>query len=280
MNINDTIEITYNEFSQRSFLFVFDIVWASIFSTYYLQTDNIHNKHYSSILLFIMLIMSYINCIYSLLRTSITYSLIGTTLFRNEYFEKIYFDRTILSQIEMIKYIISTIVLILLIPIFNPFTQNTQKNCHNYSGGLCVCGKILSGIGILNSITIFILLIISCTINTCRCLYVICLTRRNITDNSNLTRDIATNNIYMHQIRSVFEYVNVTDTICSICMETGLEGNDNFVKLPCGHTFHTICIDSWIVKSKNKQCPSCNQEINSNAKNFHQEEILNEYNIV
>ena len=41
-------------------------------------------------------------------------------------------------------------------------------------------------------------------------------------------------------------------TICSICLN---ENVTDYMRLPCGHTFHTSCIIRW--KKIKKQCPYC-----------------------
>jgi hypothetical protein len=43
---------------------------------------------------------------------------------------------------------------------------------------------------------------------------------------------------------------------CSICTNTS--GNKDFVKLGCGHIFHTKCMQKWLVSpDSNKLCPLC-----------------------
>ena len=43
--------------------------------------------------------------------------------------------------------------------------------------------------------------------------------------------------------------------MCSICYN---DNNDNNVKLPCGHEFHSNCIQSW--SEINNSCPNCRQD--------------------
>jgi len=45
---------------------------------------------------------------------------------------------------------------------------------------------------------------------------------------------------------------------CSVCL-SALEEGEEARSLPCGHTFHRECIDSWLQKSK--QCPVCRQVV-------------------
>ena len=41
-------------------------------------------------------------------------------------------------------------------------------------------------------------------------------------------------------------------TICSICLK---ENVADYMRLPCGHVYHTSCIMRW--KKIKKQCPYC-----------------------
>jgi hypothetical protein len=47
--------------------------------------------------------------------------------------------------------------------------------------------------------------------------------------------------------------------ICAICLEE-YSPQDYYRKLPCGHTFHTECVDTWFanaVKVEQIACPTC-----------------------
>ncbi|KAF5448245.1 hypothetical protein F2P56_028799 [Juglans regia] len=45
---------------------------------------------------------------------------------------------------------------------------------------------------------------------------------------------------------------------CSICLETFLEGDD-LIHLPCGHKFHSACLDPWVRTCGD--CPYCRRDI-------------------
>ena len=46
---------------------------------------------------------------------------------------------------------------------------------------------------------------------------------------------------------------------CSICVESL---NDNIaIKLKCNHIFHKKCLEEWLKKSKNKDCPLCRMKV-------------------
>uniref|UniRef100_A0A8V1AGP2 RING-type domain-containing protein n=1 Tax=Gallus gallus TaxID=9031 RepID=A0A8V1AGP2_CHICK len=49
---------------------------------------------------------------------------------------------------------------------------------------------------------------------------------------------------------------------CVICMSEYKEG-DLLKILPCSHTYHHLCIDTWFdTQSRKKTCPFCKQQVN------------------
>ena len=46
---------------------------------------------------------------------------------------------------------------------------------------------------------------------------------------------------------------------CSICVEP--LNNSFAIKLNCDHIFHDKCLQEWLKKSKNKDCPLCRMKI-------------------
>ena len=48
---------------------------------------------------------------------------------------------------------------------------------------------------------------------------------------------------------------------CSICFEQLGRG---VITTPCGHCFHTNCIDQWIQAGAENRCPSCRQMVDRN----------------
>lgn len=45
---------------------------------------------------------------------------------------------------------------------------------------------------------------------------------------------------------------------CSICLETFTDG-DELIRLPCGHKFHSVCLDPWIRSCGD--CPYCRRRV-------------------
>ncbi|PKA63099.1 RING-H2 finger protein ATL44 [Apostasia shenzhenica] len=46
---------------------------------------------------------------------------------------------------------------------------------------------------------------------------------------------------------------------CAVCLE-GFQGGDRCRQLPsCGHSFHALCVDSWLMKSR--VCPICRRSV-------------------
>ncbi len=52
---------------------------------------------------------------------------------------------------------------------------------------------------------------------------------------------------------------NNLDKCCSVCMDE-LEKDNEVINLPCGHTFHSHCIEEWLSKY-NYNCPVCKKEV-------------------
>lgn len=46
---------------------------------------------------------------------------------------------------------------------------------------------------------------------------------------------------------------------CSICVEP--LNNDTAIKLTCNHMFHKRCLEEWLKKGKNKDCPLCRMKV-------------------
>ena len=90
----------------------------------------------------------------------------------------------------------------------------------------------------LGAITILYLLIIFCIHYS---------KRRNHPDNENL-------NLYELNSNEIID-----NQECSICVESL---NDNIaIKLTCDHIFHKKCLEEWLKKGKNKDCPLCRMKI-------------------
>ena len=58
-------------------------------------------------------------------------------------------------------------------------------------------------------------------------------------------------------IYNKIRYKNIENK-CVVCQYEYKNG-ENLTKLPCGHIFHTDCVDTWL--SGNKICPMCHKEI-------------------
>jgi hypothetical protein len=47
---------------------------------------------------------------------------------------------------------------------------------------------------------------------------------------------------------------------CSMCLDDMNEG-DEVSKLVCGHSFHPLCIENWILEYNKQNCPNCRTEV-------------------
>lgn len=50
---------------------------------------------------------------------------------------------------------------------------------------------------------------------------------------------------------------SVLEKSCAVCLERFDDAHNSVRQLPCGHVFHTMCIDPWVMKSC--FCPLCRQ---------------------
>ena len=46
---------------------------------------------------------------------------------------------------------------------------------------------------------------------------------------------------------------------CSICLDEVTEADEggNVTILPCGHTFHNLCMNGWLLAKPEGECPTC-----------------------
>ena len=51
------------------------------------------------------------------------------------------------------------------------------------------------------------------------------------------------------------------DNTCSICLNDLSFGDRDISVLPCGHTFHSVCIMTNVISSGNLRCPLCRGSI-------------------
>jgi len=54
------------------------------------------------------------------------------------------------------------------------------------------------------------------------------------------------------------------EDVCAVCQEACIEG-DEVRKLPCGHEFHSDCIDKWLLTRKDA-CPMCSMPVTQKKK--------------
>ena len=54
--------------------------------------------------------------------------------------------------------------------------------------------------------------------------------------------------------------INELDIDCSICLNE-IDIEDTVLKLECEHIYHNTCLKDWYLKSENKNCPICREDI-------------------
>ncbi|KAM3578310.1 hypothetical protein VKS41_009431 [Umbelopsis sp. WA50703] len=62
---------------------------------------------------------------------------------------------------------------------------------------------------------------------------------------------------------------------CAVCLEQFVTNVSQVRKLPCGHIFHTGCIDPWL-RDRNGYCPICKTNCHVN-RNTNKEKIPGEF---
>ncbi|OLY80065.1 Receptor homology region, transmembrane domain- and RING domain-containing protein 5 [Smittium mucronatum] len=98
------------------------------------------------------------------------------------------------------------------------------------------------------------------------------LTSRDIEKNTNRSSSLTSYLLSSDNINNssrTFEYKHNNGlkghTTCSMCLDDFIQ-NSKIRKLPCGHKFHTECIDPWLMK-QSALCPICRYDTRRHLKN-------------
>ena len=222
-------------------------IFFGFFTKFYNEADNSIKYNYSSILLLIILINSCRQLYLKIIEYFVIITFRGQSILESKFKNMIMFNSKIILIINNLIEQISVFACILSVPIFIPFTKD---NCHEYSDGLCVFGRITAFFGIIHMISIGLLLIVL----TCFCALINNRERREI-----IIKFKKASNIPF--IGGVVNIINLYDYECPICLVSGEESEDDkFVELPCKHKFHHKCILLW--KEEGNNCPICRADIN------------------
>jgi hypothetical protein len=229
--------------------------WTSFFLKFYLEMNDDIKYSYSSILLLISLIGGFLGLFKGTYKLFFDIFNMGTIMNAKKYkFTANYLNSKIVWCIFSIIESASCISSMLLVQFFIPYTQ---ENCHSYSHGLCIYGRIIAFFGIIY-IIISILFIMAF-------LLVYCVYGRQ---HNNLFVQNIQNTVIENVpiIKLACDIVKLNDYECSICLEDGNESKDDkFIKTACGHHFHKQCLEVWV--TNRQTCPSCRAVIDVNAMN-------------
>jgi len=67
-----------------------------------------------------------------------------------------------------------------------------------------------------------------------------------------------------HSTRDLLKPILCVETgTCSMCLDDMTQG-DQVSKLKCGHSFHPVCIENWILEYNKQHCPNCRSEVLQN----------------
>lgn len=90
---------------------------------------------------------------------------------------------------------------------------------------------------------------------------------RNFSETYTLTGTRIINTISMSEFRDLPEEIFLStsfegDPVCIVC-QCDYEEGDEIKILPCGHKFHTDCVEKWLTSEKN-ECPLCRAKVCNN----------------
>ena len=81
-------------------------------------------------------------------------------------------------------------------------------------------------------------------------------------DNQRPEMDFNINGLSPDSIRQIpIQRVSESDGDCPVCLDTFKE-NEKARVMACGHKYHLLCIDKWLMQ--HNSCPLCKAEINPN----------------
>lgn len=242
------VKINFSVILNSLFVIALSSIFFGYFLNFYLEVDESIKYTYSSILLLIILI----NCGKELFK-NITVFIICIKNYNKKFLKKrfeemVHFNSKIVRIIYLLSEAVAIAAMILCVPIFIPYTED---NCHEYSYGLCVYGRIAAFFGI-----IYVILygIIACFLILALLIFgasVYQEKKKTVLRMSSLP-----------VVGNLVSIINLYEEECSICLTDGKEGDSEFIKLSCDHKFHKKCIINWIRTPGVEQvCPLCRKPI-------------------
>lgn len=58
----------------------------------------------------------------------------------------------------------------------------------------------------------------------------------------------------------------LTNAVCTICTDV-YETEKPVAAMPCGHTFHDECLETWLKTARN--CPTCRKPLKKSERHIH-----------
>jgi hypothetical protein len=229
------------------------ITWVSFFLKFYLEMDDDIKYLYSSILFLISLVGDFLELFRNFYGFFFDVSHFGITMNKKKHkYARNNMSNKFIWLFYLIIESIGFVSGILLIQFFIPFTQD---NCHSYSQGLCIYGRIIAFFGVINIVLPVLYVIIRSLLYYCA----------DETQKSEYMKNMKNKIIEkIPFIKLAYEIVELNSYECSICLEDGDESeNNNFIKTDCGHYFHKECLEEWT--TNNETCPACRANINVDA---------------
>lgn len=253
-------------------------LWCGYFLKFYLEIDSDLRSSYVTTFLFIEIICSFVALGFGVLGFFVDFFSLGKEVTDKQLANDRLLNNVTLKMISQLNRELSMIACMTLVPTFIPYTQH---NCHSYSKPICIFARIMAFFGIMNIImygivVVFLILYLLCCCGSLN--HEISHTHTTnhepvqLTRLQSLGRQLNNTNQFTQTLISFtpLRHLKLLDVECCICLESGSDGNSDFSELPCKHTFHTTCINTWTSNLSNMQrhtCPVCRQSITT-AKNL------------
>lgn len=265
-------------------------LWCGYFLKFYLEIDQNLRSSYVTTFLLIEIVCSFVALGLNVIGFVVDFLLQGTTCTEKQHETARLLNSNLVKLISETAKELSLVCCVALVPTFIPYTE---QNCHSYSHAICIFARIMTFFGIIYMILAgivitFVVLYVMCT---CGILCCNSSARHEIAEayishtqqHNTINLTINHRPIQLTRLQSVARQLNNTtgitrtiigitplrhiqlfDVECCVCLESGNDGNTDFVETPCGHKFHNTCLHTWSSNTSNPQhstCPVCRQSL-------------------
>lgn len=146
MSENNIIKIDAFSIGSTIFSLSLSSLYSGFFLKFYIESDDSIKYNYSSILLLILITSNIKEVFKTITKIFILIKHYNLRILNSELEKMTYFNNKIIQWFYILMELIAMFSSILCVPIFIPYTKN---NCHEYSYGLCVFGRISAFGGVI-----------------------------------------------------------------------------------------------------------------------------------